>query len=60
MTQAQLYQLYRDCLELMLYDDITEVLHFLGYLADKYNLEFSDYKANEAIFRDKQYNPPKD
>jgi len=60
MTQAQLYKLYLDSLELMVYDDITEVFHFLGYLADKYHLVFDAYEASEASFRDKQYNLPKD
>ena len=60
MTQAQLYQLYLDATELMLYNDITEVYDFLSYLADKYNLVFDSYLANEAYLTTKQYNPPKE
>jgi len=60
MTQAQLYQLYSDALELMIYDDITEVFAFLDYLAQKYDLEFDRYDASDANFNNKQYNPPKE
>ncbi len=60
MTQAQLYQLYLDATELMVYNDMTEVYDFLRYLADKYNLEFDSYLANEAYLTSKQYNLPKE
>jgi len=60
MTQPQLYQLYVDAKELMIYDDIAEVYHFLAYLADKYNLVFDDYAAIEATYKNKQYAPPKE
>jgi len=60
MTQAQLYQLYLDATELMIYDDITEVFAFLDYLAQKYNLAFDSYLANEAYLTTKQYSPPKE
>lgn len=60
MTQAQLYQLYIDSLELMVHDDITEVFNLLDYLAQKYALVFNKREAELAYFRDTTYTPPKE
>jgi len=60
MTQSQLYQLHVDAKELMVYNDIAEVYHFLAHLADKYNLVFDEYAAIETTYENKQYTPPKE
>ena len=42
MTQEQLDRLYADAIELMVYDDMTEALAFIYYLAQKYNLVYRE------------------
>lgn len=61
MTQKELYNLYIDATELMVYDDSAEVYKFLGYLAEKYNLIFDSDKAQTALYNSTlNYFPPEE